>query len=186
VLTELLSTKMHFITIIAAALVAPLCILAAPLTTTTNGVLDKRENLCNLSAPPQLCQPNSSVTVEETARRAYQFYRAFVVDGDPRTMFSLIDSVYKVRPLLVTAPSSVAVSEVYFVLGSSNSNIDKCVLAKLPRLPKRTAGHLAPLLQRQEDGDRAEHGVVLRRQHQHVVCAVLGDGPLALGGWLCS
>lgn len=62
----------------------------------------KRENLCNLKAPPALCQPNASVTVEETALRAYQFYRAFVVDGDPRTMFSLIDSTYKVRFLLST------------------------------------------------------------------------------------
>jgi hypothetical protein len=26
----------------------------------------------------------------------YKFYRAFVVDGDPKTMFSLIDSTYKV------------------------------------------------------------------------------------------
>ncbi|KAK6202163.1 hypothetical protein LQW54_008955 [Pestalotiopsis sp. IQ-011] len=67
----------------------------------TTGVHDivqyKRENLCNLKTPPALCQPNASVTVEETALRAYQFYRAFVVDGDPRTMFSLIDSTYKVR-----------------------------------------------------------------------------------------
>lgn len=54
----------------------------------------KRENLCNLSAPPALCQPDPTVTVEETAARAYKFYRAFVVDGDPRTMFSLIDSSY--------------------------------------------------------------------------------------------
>ncbi|KAI0153466.1 hypothetical protein BJ166DRAFT_532842 [Pestalotiopsis sp. NC0098] len=65
----------------------------------TTGVHDivkyKRENLCNLKTPPALCQPNASVTVEETALRAYQFYRAFVVDGDPRTMFSLIDSTYK-------------------------------------------------------------------------------------------
>ena len=58
--------------------------------------LSKRENLCHLTAPPVLCTPNASVTVEETAQRAYQFYRAFVVDGDPRTMFSLIDNVYKV------------------------------------------------------------------------------------------
>ncbi len=56
----------------------------------------RRENLCNLKAPPALCQPNASITVEETAQRAYNFYRAFVVDGDPKTMFSLIDSTYKV------------------------------------------------------------------------------------------
>lgn len=54
----------------------------------------KRENLCNLSAPPALCQPNATISVEETAQRAYDFYRAFVVDGDPRKMFSLIDSSY--------------------------------------------------------------------------------------------
>ncbi|KAI1268771.1 hypothetical protein F5Y18DRAFT_422996 [Xylariaceae sp. FL1019] len=54
----------------------------------------KRENLCNLQAPPALCQPDATVTIAETAQRAYQFYRAFVVDGDPRTMFSLIDSSY--------------------------------------------------------------------------------------------
>jgi hypothetical protein len=54
----------------------------------------KRENLCNLSAPPALCQPDPTISVEETALRAYKFYRAFVVDGDPRTMFSLIDSSY--------------------------------------------------------------------------------------------
>jgi hypothetical protein len=59
-----------------------------------NEVLYKRENLCSLKAPPALCQPNANVTVEETAQRAYKFYRAFVVDGDPRTMFSLIDSSY--------------------------------------------------------------------------------------------
>lgn len=94
---------MHFSTLLSVvALAAPA--LAAP---TASGEwekdvlspdfvpLYKRENLCNLKAPPQLCTPNKSVTVEETARRAYQFYRAFVVDGDPRTMFSLIDNVYE-------------------------------------------------------------------------------------------
>ncbi|KAL2270412.1 hypothetical protein VTJ83DRAFT_2596 [Remersonia thermophila] len=53
-----------------------------------------RENLCHLPSPPQLCVPDASITVEETARRAYEFYRAFVVDGDPRAMFALIDDVY--------------------------------------------------------------------------------------------
>ncbi|KAK4232946.1 hypothetical protein C8A03DRAFT_19880 [Achaetomium macrosporum] len=87
---------MHFFTIVVAALIAPLCILAVPLAARDDeGLLHERENLCNLSSPLQLCQPNASVTVEETALRAYKFYRAFVVDGDPRTMFSLIDSVYK-------------------------------------------------------------------------------------------
>jgi hypothetical protein len=58
--------------------------------------LQARENLCHLQSPPQLCTPDDSITVEETALRAYQFYRAFVVDGDPRTMFSLMDNVYLV------------------------------------------------------------------------------------------
>lgn len=73
----------------------------------TAPALHQRDNLCNLKAPPSLCQPNSSVTVEETALRAYKFYRAFVVDGDPKTMFSLIDSTYKVRflPLPCLFPS---------------------------------------------------------------------------------
>lgn len=77
----------------AGFLAAPAVVLGAPSSNCQNG---KRENLCSLSAPPALCQPNASVTVEETALRAYQFYRAFVVDGDPKTMFSLIDSTYKV------------------------------------------------------------------------------------------
>ncbi|KAK4173045.1 hypothetical protein QBC36DRAFT_195569 [Triangularia setosa] len=64
--------------------------VAAPATD-----LNKRENLCHLRTPPQLCTPNPNTTVEETAIRAYKFYRAFVTDGDPRTMFSLIDNVYK-------------------------------------------------------------------------------------------
>lgn len=74
---------------------APAIGLAAPVA--QNEALSKRENLCNLPAPPELCQPDPSVTVEETAKRAYDFYRAFVVDGDPRKMFSLIDSTYTVR-----------------------------------------------------------------------------------------
>lgn len=76
-------------------------VLAAPAS--YDGQLDKRENLCHLKEPPVLCTPNANTTVEETAKRAYQFYRAFVVDGDPRTMFSLIDNVYKVSP---TSPVS--------------------------------------------------------------------------------
>ncbi|KAL2068376.1 hypothetical protein VTL71DRAFT_16474 [Oculimacula yallundae] len=55
----------------------------------------KRENLCHLKAPPVICKPNATVTVAETAQRAYDFYRAFVVDGDPKKMFSLIDDVYQ-------------------------------------------------------------------------------------------
>ncbi|KAK0733103.1 hypothetical protein B0T26DRAFT_633233 [Lasiosphaeria miniovina] len=93
---------MRFSTLVSAAVLAPLACLAAPASdaqgsalATGDGWLYKRENLCSLKAPPALCQPNSSVTVDETALRAYKFYRAFVVDGDPRTMFSLIDSTYK-------------------------------------------------------------------------------------------
>jgi hypothetical protein len=53
------------------------------------------ENLCSkYKSPPQLCTPDASVTVEETAQRAYKFYKAFVLDGDARTMFSLIDNSY--------------------------------------------------------------------------------------------
>ncbi|PKS05525.1 hypothetical protein jhhlp_008200 [Lomentospora prolificans] len=85
---------MRFLTFLSVGALAPVAIFAAP-ATLYEEILEKRENLCNLSAPPEICQPNSSVTVEETALRAYQFYRAFVVDGDPRTMFSLIDDVYK-------------------------------------------------------------------------------------------
>ena len=89
---------------LAAGVVAPTISLAAPAGNVVSlpdaAVQDegifKRENLCSLKAPPALCQPNSTITVEETAQRAYKFYRAFVVDGDPRTMFSLIDSTYKV------------------------------------------------------------------------------------------
>ena len=54
------------------------------------------ENLCSLKAPPKLCVPNKNITVAETAQRAYDFYRAFVVDGDAEKMFSLIDDVYVV------------------------------------------------------------------------------------------
>jgi hypothetical protein len=86
------NVKMRFLLL----LLAPLAGLAAPAGDSSVYDLAKRENLCSLKAPPALCQPNSSVTVEETAQRAYKFYRAFVVDGDPRTMFSLIDSTYKV------------------------------------------------------------------------------------------
>ncbi|PVH72647.1 hypothetical protein DL98DRAFT_470241 [Cadophora sp. DSE1049] len=85
--------------ILSAALTAPLSTLAYPAPEANLDAyydsLNKRENLCSLKSPPVICQPNSSVTVEETAKRAYQFYRAFVVDGDPRTMFSLIDNVYQ-------------------------------------------------------------------------------------------
>ena len=94
---------MRFLVLLAAGILAPISGLAAPAGDLSlpgvakyDEVLYKRENLCSLKAPPALCQPNATITVEETALRAYKFYRAFVVDGDPKTMFSLIDSVYKV------------------------------------------------------------------------------------------
>lgn len=83
---------MRALSLLAAAGVAHSIVLPPQMDLT----LDKRENLCHLKAPPQLCVPNASVTVAETAQRAYDFYRAFVVDGDPRKMFALIDSVYLV------------------------------------------------------------------------------------------
>ncbi|KUJ18024.1 uncharacterized protein LY89DRAFT_732721 [Mollisia scopiformis] len=70
-------------------LLLPLLAAAAP------SLSLKRDNLCNLKTPPLLCTPNANISTAETALRAYRFYRAFVVDGDPKTMFSLIDSVYK-------------------------------------------------------------------------------------------
>ncbi|KAI0393094.1 hypothetical protein F5Y17DRAFT_433664 [Xylariaceae sp. FL0594] len=76
----------------AALLASPSIIHASPFPSPY--AMHARENLCSLPSPPTLCQPDASVSVEETARRAYRFYRAFVVDGDPRTMFSLIDSSY--------------------------------------------------------------------------------------------
>ncbi|KAK4038383.1 hypothetical protein C8A01DRAFT_48016 [Parachaetomium inaequale] len=90
---------MHLLSALTAALLAPIGSLAAPAGNAVSvpqfQPLYARENLCSLKSPPQLCTPNASITVEETALRAYQFYRAFVVDGDPRTMFSLIDDVYQ-------------------------------------------------------------------------------------------
>lgn len=88
---------MRFTLLLSVGILAPITGFAYPTSEVTNGQLDKRENLCSYKTPPVICQANSSVTVEETAARAYKFYRAFVVDGDPRTMFSLIDSTYKVR-----------------------------------------------------------------------------------------
>jgi predicted SnoaL-like aldol condensation-catalyzing enzyme len=82
---------MRFSSLLFAGVLAP-AVLAAP---TGIDELSKREDLCKLKTPPVTCQPDPTVSVAETAARAYKFYRAFVVDGDPRTMFSLIDSVYK-------------------------------------------------------------------------------------------
>jgi hypothetical protein len=93
---------------------APAIGLAAPVA--QDEALAKRENLCNLSAPPALCKPDPSVTVQETAKRAYQFYRAFVVDGDPRTMFSLIDSTYTVRPLHYVLPNSEYIMRMFVTM----------------------------------------------------------------------
>ncbi|KAM7201159.1 hypothetical protein V8F33_003571 [Rhypophila sp. PSN 637] len=92
---------MRFTQVLAAVgLVAPIGVtVAAPAREDLSDFYEnfhaKRENLCSLKAPPVLCTPNKSVTVEETAVRAYKFYRAFVVDGTPREMFSYIDNVYK-------------------------------------------------------------------------------------------
>lgn len=88
--------KMRFLAFLSAAALAPLTGHAAPARdlTTYDDFLAKRENLCSLNAPPEICQPDDTVTVEETAQRAYDFYRSFVVDGDPRKMFSLIDKDY--------------------------------------------------------------------------------------------
>lgn len=89
------ATNMQLPLLVYIGVLAPAIGLAAPVA--QNEALSKRENLCSLPAPPSLCTPDPSVTVEETAKRAYAFYRSFVVDGDPRTMFSLIDSTYTVR-----------------------------------------------------------------------------------------
>lgn len=105
------TVKMRFFQLLVTGIIAPIGSLAAPSSdvsarsdiSSQYDFLNKRENLCNLKAPPALCQPNASVTVDETALRAYQFYRAFVVDGDPRKMFSLIDSSYIVGFLNLAA-----------------------------------------------------------------------------------
>ena len=82
--------------LLSVAILAPIAGLAAPAGDVPS---DKRgENLCNkYKSPPIICTPDPSVCVEETAQRAYNFYKAFVVDGDAKTMFSLIDSAYIVR-----------------------------------------------------------------------------------------
>lgn len=84
---------MHLLKLLIAAIVMPAAGLAAPTSDITS--LKRGDNLCNqYKSPPQLCTADPSVTVEETARRAYKFYKAFVLDGDARTMFSLIDNAY--------------------------------------------------------------------------------------------
>ncbi|KAL2262172.1 hypothetical protein VTK26DRAFT_2246 [Humicola hyalothermophila] len=103
---------MPLLSAFTAALLAPIAGLAAPTGDITAvpqfQQLQARENLCHLSSPPQLCTPDPTVTVEETARRAYEFYRAFVVDGDPRTMFSYIDNVYEQHnPFYPSGPQAI-------------------------------------------------------------------------------
>ncbi|KAF2872821.1 hypothetical protein BDV95DRAFT_627698 [Massariosphaeria phaeospora] len=84
---------MHLSLLFSLAVLAPMVGLAAPVSDVA--LLERGENLCNkYKSPPQLCTPDASVTVEETAQRAYKFYKAFVIDGDARTMFSLIDNAY--------------------------------------------------------------------------------------------
>ncbi|KAF2677716.1 hypothetical protein K458DRAFT_318985 [Lentithecium fluviatile CBS 122367] len=84
---------MRFSTLFSIAVLAPIAGLAAPISDVS--VQERGENLCSkYKSPPQLCTPDPTVTVEETAVRAYKFYKAFVLDGDARTMFSLIDNAY--------------------------------------------------------------------------------------------
>ena len=92
---------MRPLNLLAAAVVAPIAGHAAPASHVPSNA--RGDNLCNqYKSPPKLCTPDPGVTVEETAKRAYQFYKAFVVDGDARTMFSLIDNAYIVRFTLET------------------------------------------------------------------------------------
>jgi hypothetical protein len=87
---------MRLLTFLAVAIVAPIAGLAAPASEAPSYA--RGENLCSqYKSPPKICTPDPTVTVAETAKRAYQFYKAFVVDGDARTMFSLIDDSYIVR-----------------------------------------------------------------------------------------
>lgn len=88
---------MRLLNYLAVAVIAPISGLAAPTGHVDVSLVARGENLCKLSAPPKLCTPDPTVGVEETAKRAQQFFKAFVVDGDARTMFSLIDSTYLVR-----------------------------------------------------------------------------------------
>lgn len=156
---ELVIMRLHYSQLVLLFL-APITSLAAP---ASENVVDgqprqekglhTRENLCSLKVPPALCQPNSSVTVTETALRAYKFYRAFVVDGDPRTMFSLIDSTYKVSLCLAHSlgpPQQLGMEKLI-----------RIVKATPRRLRRRAQHNLAALLQRQQDRDRAEHRLVL-------------------------
>jgi hypothetical protein len=89
---------MYFSLLLSAVVLAPIAGLAAPARDIP--LQERGENLCSkYKSPPQLCTPDASITVEETAQRAYRFYKSFVLDGDARTMFSLIDNSYIVRLL---------------------------------------------------------------------------------------
>ncbi|KAF2706926.1 hypothetical protein K504DRAFT_362823, partial [Pleomassaria siparia CBS 279.74] len=84
---------MRLLNLLCVTMLAPITGFAAPVGE-SHGALDKKgENLCNqYKSPPALCTPDPTVSVEETAKKAYNFYKSFVVDGDARTMFSLIDN----------------------------------------------------------------------------------------------
>jgi hypothetical protein len=154
--------KMRVLLLLSVWILAPLTSLAAPSSicdfTIHDEGLNKRDNLCSLKTPPVLCQPNSSVTVEETAQWGYKFYRAFVVDGGPKTMFSLIDSTYKV---------SNSQHHFKFTLSSyiTHSRKERLNFEHAIATPSRVLGwtehHLAPFLQREQDRNRARHRLVL-------------------------
>jgi hypothetical protein len=147
----------------AAALFAAPSSLAAPAASSSLSSRAPGENLCHLSSPPQLCVPDPNITVEETARRAYQFYRAFVVDGDPRAMFALIDDVY----IVSDSPLFGEHHPLYMYLCMDRREFwgltrdDNHFLATQPLVPQRPAGHLAPVLQRTVHRQRADHQLVL-------------------------
>lgn len=171
------------LSLLLASISAPLIGLAAPVAHDDEAqLLAKRENLCSLPSPPELCQPDPSVGVEETAQRAYDFYRSFVVDGDPRTMFSLIDSSY-----IVSWHSFFLFSSFLFLLLSStwaDAKHGNATAATPPGVRVRASEHLAPFLQREQDRKRGQHRLVLRRRHEHVLRAILHHGQVALGRWL--
>jgi hypothetical protein len=92
-LKGLFAVIMRLSNLFSIAVIAPIAGFAAPAGQVSYHA--RGDNLCNqYKSPPKLCTPDATVTVEETAKRAYQFYKAFVVDGDAKTMFSLIDNAY--------------------------------------------------------------------------------------------
>jgi hypothetical protein len=91
--SSILAIAMRVSSLLPLVILAPTTGLAAPVSDA--GLYGRGENLCSqYKSPPQLCKPDPSVTVAQTAQRAYNFYKAFVLDGDARTMFSLIDNSY--------------------------------------------------------------------------------------------